>query len=66
MVLSRNNIQKEDRQKPGSVAVIRAVADESLRRSSRKLLNTEGIGVGDNLMYEPEGEDEYFERDFSI
>lgn len=55
-----------DRQKPGSAARIRAVADESLRRLSRKLLNTEGIGVGDNPMYEPEGEDEYYKYDYSI
>jgi len=66
MVLSRNNSQKENRQKPGSVGKIRAIADESLRRFHRKMLKTDGLAQYGLTYINEEGEAEYNQRYFSI
>ena len=59
-------VQEFERQRPGSTARIRAVADESLARLGRKVLSTEGLTLRGVQYVDTRGEDEYLEKDFSI
>lgn len=58
--------EKFERQKTGSVAKIKAVADESLCRLSRRMLKTDSLTKRGIIYVDTDGEDEYLERDYSI
>lgn len=58
--------QEFERQRPGSAARIRAVADESVARLGRKVLSEEGLVLRGTEYVDTRGEDEYLEHDYSV
>lgn len=55
-----------ERQRPGSVQRIRAVANESVARLGRKVLSEEGLVLRGTAYVDTRGEDEYLEYDYSV
>lgn len=55
-----------DRQVSGGSATVKAVADESLRRLSKRMLQTEGLTQRGIVYIDTDGEDEFLKNDYSI